>query len=295
MVCIHVGVYQLQENRYQALVITDGESSYTVFTYMCDLMKWSGLWRYPTIGYNAAGALFENHYLTAREEASQIDCINGASQYVNVVYQINAGQDEIERLRRECLSWYFSDIDSYKNDYNDSILAFGSSQSACPCTSRQAWWDRRYWYFTSKDDSFCFVERFPNTRGGAQTCCYSRTDFFNGALVLQGSSSGGLLRYHLYWSWPVNYYNYIKYDRDPQELCCPSAVGFCKLYHERRPPRSCEGYVPQPRSKCFYICYFLPFFTYIVTSLMPTCNKQICLRIVGFWGEIFTNWPISNF
>ena len=243
-----VYVHHLQENKYQALVITDGESSYAVFTYMCDLMRWSGLWRYPTIGYNAAGVLFENHPLTARKEANQIDCRNSDDQYVNVVYKISASPDVIERLRSECLSWYFSDIDSYKDDHNASVSAFGDSQSACPCTSRQAWWDRRYWYFTSKDNSFCFIERFPNARGGAQECCYSRTNFFSGALVLQGGSSGGLLRYHPYWSWTVNYPNYMEYDRNPQEVCCLSDVGLCKFYQERRPPRSCEGYVPQPRS-----------------------------------------------
>ena len=238
-------------------MITDGESSYTVFTYLCNLIQWSGLWRYPTIGYNAAGTLFENHPLTAREESNQIDCINGDSQYVNVAYKISADPDVIEQLRSQCLSWYFSDIDSYKNDYNESesISAFSNNQSACPCTSRQAWWDRRYWYFTSKDDSFCFIERFPNALGGAQECCYSRTSFFSGALVLQGKDSGALLRYHPYWSWTVNYPNYIEYDRNPQELCCLSEVGLCKFYQERRPPRSCEGYIPQPRSMSF-ICYF---------------------------------------
>ena len=226
-------------------------------------MQWSGLWRYPTIGYNAAGTLFENHPLTAREEANQIDCISSASQYVNVAYKISADPDVIEQLRSQCLSWYFSDIDSYKNDYNESesVSAFSSNQSACPCTSRQAWWDRRYWYFTSKDDSFCFIERFPNALGGAQECCYSRTSFFSGALVLQGKDSGGLLRYHPYWSWTVNYPNYIEYDRNPQELCCLSEVGLCKFYQERRPPRSCEGYIPQPRSMSL-ICYFLLFILY---------------------------------
>ena len=241
-----VYVHHLQENTYQAVVITDGERSYAVFTYLCGLMEWGGLWRYPTIGYNAGGTIFENHPFTSRTEANQIDCINADNQYVNVVYEISVSPDYIERLRGQCLSWYYSDIDSYKDENNDDdVSAFGNSQSACPCTSRQAWWDRRYWYFTRKDDSFCFIERFPNARGGAQECCYS---YSFGALVLQGVSSGSLLRYHPYWSWTVNYPNYIQYDRNPQELCCQSIVGLCKFYQERRPPRSCVGYVPQPRS-----------------------------------------------
>jgi len=216
---------------------------------MCDLLQWSGLWRYPTIGYNAAGVLFANDPLTARKEANQIDCPkNSSSQYVNIVYKISADPDTIEQLRSQCLSWYLSDIKSYGS--NEDILAFSRSQIACPCTLRQAWWDRRFWRFTRKDDSFCFIERFRNVYGGAQECCYSTSPQMFGALVLQGRSSGGLLRYHPWWSWTVNYPRYIEHDRNPQETCCVSAVGYCKLYHERRPPQNCEGYIPQRRSEC---------------------------------------------
>ena len=228
-------------------MITDGRESYTVFTYVCDLIQWSGLWSYPTIGYNAAGILFTNHPLTGREEANEIDCANGGNQYVNVVYKISADLGVIEQLRSQCLSWYYSDIESY-NKSSEEILAFSRNQIACPCTSRQAWWDRRFWYFTRKDDSFCFIERFPNVNGGAQECCYSTSPQMFGALVLQGRSSGGLLRYHPYWSYTVNYPNYLEYDRNPQEICCLSAVGYCNFYHERRPPQNCEGYIPQRRS-----------------------------------------------
>ena len=242
-------VYQQQENTYQALVITDGSESYTIFTYMCDLMQWNGLWNYPTIGYNAAGVLFENHPLTGREEANQIDCLySNSSQYNNVVYKISADADIIQQLQAQCLSWYYSDIESYGSSEN--ISDFSDSQIACPCTSMQAWRDRRFWYFTRKNDSFCFIERFPNARGGAQECCYSASPQMSGALVIQGTNSGGLLRYHPYWSWTVNYPNYTMFDRDPQEICCLSAVGYCTYYHERRPPQNCEGYVPQPRSEC---------------------------------------------
>ena len=245
----------MQENTYQALVITDGIESYAVFTYMCDSVQWSGLWRYPTIGYNAGGIIFANHYLTARKEADEIDeCTTSNSQFINIVYKINADKSVIEELQARCLKWYYSDIESYKIEHNGEISNFSSSQIACPCTARQAWWDRRFWYFTSKDNSICFIERFRNSRGGAQECCYSRNRrFLSGALVLQGIDSGGLLRYHPYWPWYINYARYTEYDRDPQGTCCLSEVGFCKFYQERRPPRSCDGYVPQRRSAYFLL------------------------------------------
>ena len=211
-------------------------------------MQWSGLWRYPTIGYSAGGTLFANHPLTGREEANQIDCYSNSNRYTNVVYRISADPDIIQQLQAQCLSWYFSDIESYGSSEN--ISDFSKSQIACPCTSRQAWWDRRFWYLTRKSDSFCYVERFLNALGGAQECCYSTSRQTFGALVLQGQSSGGLLRFHPYYPWPrQNYGSYVEYDRNPQELCCLSAVGYCKYYHERRPLQNCEGYVPQRRSE----------------------------------------------
>ena len=209
-------------------------------------MQWSGLWRYPTIGYSAGGILYANHPLTGREEANQIDCPinNSHDQYVSVVYKISTDPDIIQQLQAQCLSWYFSDIESYGSD-------FSKSEAPCPCTLSQALWERRFQEDVTKEDSDCFIQRFPNELGGAQECCYSRSRQTFGALVLQGRSSGGLLRFHPYWP-NYNNPNYTEYDRIPQEICC--AAGYCRYYHERRPPHNCEGYVPQLRSK--YYCIF---------------------------------------
>ena len=124
-----------QANTYQAVVITDGSESYAVFTYMCDLMQWSGLYRYPTIGFRAAGTLFSNHPLTGQEEANSIDCIDG-NQYNNVPYKLSADPDFVEQLRRQYLSWYFSDVESYGSSEN--VSDFSKSQIACPCSWLQA-------------------------------------------------------------------------------------------------------------------------------------------------------------
>ena len=213
---------------------------------MCDLMQWSGIWQYPTIGYNAAGMLFANHHLTGRSSANKIDCIKRNSQYNNVLYKISVDPSD-------CLSWYYSDIESYGS--NKNISEFSRTQLACPCTWHQAEADRRLRRFINKDNSFCYIERFRNVRGGARECCYSTSSKMLNALVLQGRSSGGLLRYHPLWSPVVNYPKYIENDSDPQEICCFPGIDYCKLYHERRPPQNCDGYRPQRRRKhiCIYV------------------------------------------
>ena len=76
----------LQNNTFQALLITDGESSYTIFTYQCGLMDWS---RFPTIGFNAAGVNFENHPNTGSIFARGIACLNQPiSIWYNVMYRV---------------------------------------------------------------------------------------------------------------------------------------------------------------------------------------------------------------
>lgn len=67
-------------------MITDGNNSFAVFTYRCDLLQWS---RGAVIGYNAAGDFFANHDFSGGS-AENIDCINlPASNYSNVVYQLS--------------------------------------------------------------------------------------------------------------------------------------------------------------------------------------------------------------
>ena len=229
---------------------------------MCDLIQWSGLWRYPTIGYNAERLHFENHHLTGRSDANEIDCTDSGSLYTNVLYKIRVLDTNISELQNRCLTWYNEDIRLYMG--NEQVDNFSNFQPACPCTSLQAQQDRRFSRFIKKDNSSCYIENFPNELGGAQECCYSTSPQMFGALVLQGGSSGGLLRYHPWHSQT----DYNENDRDAQNICCfPTiSVPFCALYHRRRPSKSCEGYVPQPRRKC--IC-----------KLACTCNFNGQLEI----------------
>ena len=229
---------------------------------MCGLMQWSGLWRYPTIGYNAEGILYVNHHLTGRAEANKIDCDNSNSVYTNVLYRISIDPDKIKILQSQCLSWYYSDIESYGS--NENISVYSNSQLDCPCTWLQADRDIRFTVYLQKDDSLCFIDRFTNDRGGGQLCCYSYIPQFYGAIVTRGASSGGLLRFHPGWEWTTNYFKYIEYDRDPQEECCFPGVGYCHLYHLRRPPKTCARYNVERRGKCsFSLSYNIYVLMYI--------------------------------
>ena len=78
----------IQNNTFQAIVITDGTRSYSVFTYKCGELQWS--YNGPTIGYNAGGAYFKNHPNTGSFAAHEIACLNSPqSDWYNVVYNLS--------------------------------------------------------------------------------------------------------------------------------------------------------------------------------------------------------------
>ena len=68
-------------------MITDGVTSYAVFTYRCGDMNWA---YGPTIGFNAAGDYYVNHPNTGSTSGEEIACLNSpASQWYNLVYEIS--------------------------------------------------------------------------------------------------------------------------------------------------------------------------------------------------------------
>ena len=77
----------VQTNTFQGIVITDGATTFAVFTYKCMDLNWA---RVPlVIGFSAAGDFFENHDFTGSVDAHLLDCHNQpASDYVNVIYNI---------------------------------------------------------------------------------------------------------------------------------------------------------------------------------------------------------------
>ena len=88
MSLLYIFKIYFQINTFQGIVITDGTTSFAVFTYKCGDLNWgSG----ATIGFSAAGDLFANHEFTGRPDAHDVDCLNQPlSDYVNVIYTISS-------------------------------------------------------------------------------------------------------------------------------------------------------------------------------------------------------------
>ena len=171
----------MQTNTYQALVITDGVQSYTVFTYNCQLMEWTGLFRHATVGYNAGGEDFFNHELSGSPQINMIACQNRQRNvdWSNLVYRLESVvvNRTLEMVQLECFQQFTQDrrMFGFQRPLPRRIRLATIFSLPCPCNYFQAIRDRRYQSFFSANtpgESFCFVQIF-RTLFGSQVCCYS--------------------------------------------------------------------------------------------------------------------------
>ena len=235
----------LQTNTYQAIVITDLEESFAIFTYDCEELQWTGLDNGPTIGFvSITNNMFANHHLTGQLLANQIAC-DPNPDINTIMYPIG----KVDRpLARSCVNWYRSDINTYGTPL---IILLDQILQSCPCSLFQALDDPRFLLtFVPNKTSFCFIQRFQNFRiqfGLAiRECCYDTTF---GALLTATQNGGSLLLSY------VPNESLQQNNRVPQQECCAPGVGLCDLYYERRPSDSCGRYVPL--LFCKYSCHII--------------------------------------
>ena len=88
--------FLFNQNTFQAILITDGTYSYTIFTYQCGLLEWDngatiGVTA-ATIGFSAAGNPYKNYDLPPLEVA----CVNTPyTNWSNVEYLLSNENPEI--------------------------------------------------------------------------------------------------------------------------------------------------------------------------------------------------------
>ena len=163
----------MQENSYQALVITDGADTYTVFTYNCDMMQWSGNWQHAVVGYNARGDTFSNHPASGFEIVkTAVACPNNLLYKVpwnNIVYKISPPPDFEVEQRIKCRKLYKKDFKTI-----GSVNQVIEQLEPCPCN---AWQAQRDWgrFRSELSNGFCFVQRIAVELWRfkfTQQCCY---------------------------------------------------------------------------------------------------------------------------
>ena len=183
---------QVQQNSYQAIIISDFTTTYAVFTYNAEALKWSSICNdvYSVIGYNfdqrKTESLnipsFQNHRFSGSSNIKQIPLKfqTQGVQWANLIYLIGKDESPIQRSAAECVVMGNRD----ESQFMERGVRVEQGLS-CPCSVEQAFRDRRYIHAAAYlaeitgDDRFlsrnCFVQVFRPLRAnrGVHMCCYS--------------------------------------------------------------------------------------------------------------------------
>ena len=164
----------LQENTFQAVVVTNYTSSYAIFTYRCGDLSTPGFQYYSTVGINADNAFSFNHQLSGYEAINTIACANG--EFTNLVYELNRDsrgtveQSDSQHTIAECWNYY---VLSQTLNMNSTVPLSEALANLpkCPCSAQQVLYDMQF--YVDPDDSTCYISRFYESKLGLGTyCCY---------------------------------------------------------------------------------------------------------------------------
>ena len=87
--------FSFQLSTFQAVVTTNGDISYSVFTYQCGNLNLNkpASTNLGSIGFSANNQFFANHDLSQTSQINDIACLNlPASNWSTVIYQISEGK-----------------------------------------------------------------------------------------------------------------------------------------------------------------------------------------------------------
>ncbi|CAO2631586.1 Muc4 [Lemmus lemmus] len=220
-------------NTYQAILSTDGSSSYALFLYHSGGMSWDvtqGLSNRAVMGFSSGDGYFGNSPLTFRPamEKYRPDRFLNSKLGIRGLQVYRLHKEVRPNYRLKCLWW----LDSQPQWTGWSR---GWSQLSCPCSWQQGRWDLRFWrmntgWWYGSDRQLC---SFSSGRGGV-CCSYGRWGEFREGW-----------RMHSPWQF--------EQEREAQKWCCHwnDKPSFCALYHRARPRLSCAMYRP-PRPAWTY-------------------------------------------
>ena len=180
-----------QTNTYQAIIISDGAQTYTVFTYNCNELNWVGdIDAYASIGYSVLGNIesfrnFENHGLSRLPQVRMVACRNvpvpNNRPWSNLVYKIGVVTNTEQIARSQCVLRVSEDQERYSLLSEPAVFdpffrTFILGLQDCPCTLFQAQRDFRFFFLGFSGENICYGSRFPVfffPAFVAHRCCYS--------------------------------------------------------------------------------------------------------------------------
>nr|XP_032818226.1 uncharacterized protein LOC116946998 [Petromyzon marinus] len=236
-------------NTFQAVLSTDGDSSFCLIFFKDGGMQWRPEARDPgsnnaLMGFNSGtNRFYYNDALSRPTNPARYrpDTVIGNNTGLKGrwAYRLDTNLAVTTNPKRKCMDWY----------RNELALPSISRFTTCPCSLWQGQFDMsyingdisRYGYQPPNvTGSFWSLQSFNKDRfGGGVRCHYNKF----GALV-----SGSYERY-LPTPWVTNTQQdiqlYSTNETEPYRSCCQSGdARFCRLYQQKRPPNQCAFYRP---------------------------------------------------
>ena len=181
--------YHPQTNTYQAIVITDGIFTSTLFTHTCGNIEWSTIGRQPAVvGYNAGGDFYENHRSSGFDTIGfDVSCVIQLGQTKRQTEETNTMEMEIQTNEQllatimECEEMLVFDKTIFRHDVE--IQQFADT-IACPPSLSQVQNDLQFRVDeTAMGD--CYIQtlmingttpfEFPYEYG--EQCCYDQAGY----------------------------------------------------------------------------------------------------------------------
>ncbi|XP_065942268.1 uncharacterized protein [Magallana gigas] len=214
---------------FQWLLITDGQSTFTVFNYIDVNLESIGN-KKITIGYQYKGTSVKSQYSNTKRAFKMSE--NPGNRGVNGfwIYKMTTGVT-LNKDEKECFDWYTRN----KEENIHSQLKSVQNPILCPCNSILLRFDPRY--AISRFDRINQVLCYATMIVGRNTeCCYRLRGSINnlGALEISLPSAGTLLQYNPFFERRL----YTIEDFKAREACCIKTKQ-CNLFYEVRPIPFC--------------------------------------------------------
>ena len=217
---------------FQVVLTTDYVNTYAFFLYEEGEINWNIDQRQRqriVVGYDAKDYVnYLNVQLQNSTDFLTIDTVIGNTGFPGQWY-FSLTSPRTENFEGLCLEW----AKRQSEDLNDNFAGLPS----CPCTRRQAWRDRRFffaffWGLSSRPN--CATMLFSRRQSSIE-CCYDS----RGSLLV-GPTTGGT--YQLFNPLFSPRENTVE-DRLPYDYCCTFSER-CSTYYEYRPSDDCSDYDP---------------------------------------------------
>ncbi|XP_078725679.1 mucin-4 [Lampetra fluviatilis] len=236
-------------NTFQAVLSTDGDSSFCLIFFKDGGMQWRPEARDPgsnnaLMGFNSGtNRFYYNDALSRSTNPARYrpDTVIGNNTGLTGrwAYRLDTNLAVTTNPKRKCMDWY----------RNESVLPSISRFTTCPCSLWQGQFDMSY---INGDLISRYGYQPLNVTGSFMSLQNFNKDLFGGGVRCHYNTFGALVSgsYERYLPTPWNILQpdiqlYSTNEVQPYQSCCQSGdARFCSRYQQKRPPNKCAFYRP---------------------------------------------------